>query len=140
MTRRRSGYSLIEVICATVVGAAALVPIASMMQGSMQRNQRIRVREAMLTESERLIAQIRVAVNDPAQFAQASSGSMPSGISSSGTRNLFPGERASFAIAISPHDSNRDLIGITVTMTHDTSGMLPVGSNVRLVTEIARPW
>lgn len=140
MTRRRSGYTLIEVICATVVGAAALVPIASMVQGGMQRNQRIRVREAMLTECERLISQVRVAVHDPVQFARAAAGSMPSGVSSSGTRNLFPGERASFAVAISPHDSKRDLIGITVTTTHDTSGMLPVGSTVRLVTEIARPW
>jgi hypothetical protein len=138
--KKHRGSTLIEVICATVLGSALLIPISQLMQTGARGNQRVRVHSAMIAQSRQLVEDLRLALYEPTNFSRATSGGLPVGIPATNTVNVLPGERVQFTVNVAPFDAQRDLVNLVVTATHTNSNLQVVAPPVRLTSQIAAPW
>lgn len=139
-SKSRRGSTLLEVICATILGSALLIPISQLLQTGSRGNQRVRVHAAMIKQSRQLVEDLRLALYEPTNFSRATSGGLPVGVPATNTVNILPGERVQFTVNVAPFDAQRDLVTLIVTATHTNSNLQVVAPPVRLTSQIAAPW
>ena len=138
--QRRRGVTLLDSMLAAAVGAAMLIPSMAMLRTVMVTHRRVAVERAMLVRSSEILDQVRMSVANPLEFQRACNGVMPSGVDSSRTEQLLPGEICQSQVTLRASDAFADLLRVEISLAHTGTGLPRAAAPVLITTEIARPW
>lgn len=136
----RNGSAFIDVLLATTIAAAVIVPTLDLLVTANAAQRRAEIEAQMIRIAQERLEQVRIAVADVGVFSRAANGIMPTGLRSSESVTLLPGEVCTLDIRLTATDSRRDLLSAQVTARHTVTGTKRLAKPVQIVSEIARPW
>lgn len=139
-SKHRNGSAFIDVLLATTIAAALIVPTIDLLVTANAAQRRSDLQAQLARVAQERLEQIRIAVADRGAFDRAALGILPTGIRASEVVTPLPGEGCTIDIRITATDSRRDLLSALVTARHTSTGATRIVKPVQLVTEIARPW
>ena len=138
--KKRSGSAFIDVLLATTIAAAVIVPTLELLVTANAAQRRSEIETQMVRIAEERLERLRISLADAGVFDRAARGTLPTGIRSSEVINALPGEGCTIDIRVVSTDSRRDLLSVWVTARHTSTGTQRFVKPVQIVTEIARPW
>lgn len=138
--KNRSGSAFIDVLLATTIAAAVIVPTLELLVTANAAQRRSELESLMVRVAEERIERLRISLADTGTFDRAATGTLPTGIRATEVVNPLPGEGCTIDIRLVATDSRRELLSAVVTARHTSTGTTRLVKPVQLVSEIARPW